>query len=205
MKRIVILALAILTVASLSVAALQSPAEPLTGTGEKRLQGRIVLYDWASHEATTNDDFVLKTVDSKNSSPQYARVIYKPFWSFDAPKATAKDLLDRWAFVGRGASWSFTVHAPQNSEERVACSAPIANHKYEDETGSGEIPRFVPTPGADIEKIPSVQSLPCFILRRDGMARVTSDGGSLKSGAVVLDGSLHLTIPIAAGKPKRPR
>jgi len=179
MKRALILALAILTAAAwLSAAAQQSLPDLLSGTGERRLQGRIVLYDWASHEATTNDDFVLKTVDAKDSSPRYARVIYKPFWGFDAPKAAAKDVLDRWAFVGRGASWNLTVRAPQTSEERAACSAPIVNHKYEDETGSGEIPRFVPTPGADMERIPSVQSLPCFILKRDGMARVTSDGGS---------------------------
>ena len=181
MRKTPIFVVATLTlVAWLSVAAQQSIPGLQTGRSERKLHGRIVLYDWVSHETTANDDFVIKIPDAKDGSPTYARVIYRPFWGFDAPPAAAKEVLDRWAFVGRGASWEFTVYTPQTSQEIAACSAPIVNHKYEDETGSGEIPRFVPTPGAETEKVTSVQSLPCFILNRDGMARVTAGDGNLK-------------------------
>ena len=159
--------------------------QPLSGLfkndSDTTLRGRIVLYDWATHETTSGDDFVVKTADSNEP---YARVIYKPFWGFDAPPAMPKDRLDRWAFVGRGSTWNFTVHPPQNVEEKAACSSHIVNHKYEDESGTGEIPRFVPTPGATTEKIPSLQSLPCFILKREGLARVNFGNGMLKSGTV---------------------
>jgi hypothetical protein len=140
--------------------------------GNTVLQGHIVLYDWTAHETTSGDDFVVKTADANTP---YVRVIYKPFWGFNAPPAQPKDRLDRLAFVGRGANWSFVVHQPQSVEEKAGCSSRIVNHKYEDENGSGEIPRFIPTPGAATEQVPSLQSLPCFILKRGGLARLNSD------------------------------
>lgn len=175
MRKAPVFVFAILTIAAwLSVAAQQSLPGLQTGRDERKLHGRIVLYDWVSHETTANDDFVIKIPDARDGNPTYARVIYRPLWGFDAPPAAAKEVLDRWAFVGRGASWEFTVYAPQTSQEVAACSAPIVNHKYEDENGHGELPRFIPTPGAEEANIPSVASIPCFILNRGGLTRVTS-------------------------------
>ncbi len=90
----------------------------------------------------------------------------------DAPNTSRADALDRLAFVGKGAVWSVTVRAPRTSEERARCSSPILNHKYEDESGTGEIPRFVHAPGAENEKIPAVQSLPCFILPKGRLKQI---------------------------------
>ena len=56
----------------------------------------------------------------------------------------------------------------------------IVNHKYEDETGSGEIPRFIPTPGSNIDKMPPVQSLHCYILKNNGLTP-NYGTGTLKS------------------------
>jgi hypothetical protein len=149
--------------------AAQQPLSDISKNDGETLRGRIVLYDWAAHETTSGDDFVVKTTDS---NMPYARVIYKPLWGFDASPAQPKDRLDRLAFVGRGASWSFDVRQPHSVEEKAGCSSQIVNHKYEDESGSGEIPRFIPTPGAATEKVPSLQSLPCFILKREGLTRL---------------------------------
>lgn len=195
------------SVAWLTVDAQQPLSNLFKNDGDTTLRGRIVLYDWAAHETTSGDDFVVKTTDS---NMPYARVIYKPFWGFDAPPMQQKDRLDRLAFVGRGTSWSFAVHQPQSVEEKAGCSSRIVNHKYEDESGSGEIPRFIPTPGAATEQVPSLQSLPCFILKHEGLTRLKSDNETLKSGTVsqtdTVDpatGNLHLTIPlVATAKPR---
>jgi hypothetical protein len=162
----------------LSFSAQQALSDLFNSENGVNLHGHIILYDWASHETTSGDDFVVKTADP---GTPYARVIYKPFWGFDAPSTSHKDVLDRWAFVGRGATWSFVVRAPHSVEEKAACSAFIVNHRYEDETGIGEIPRFVSTPGANVEKTPSVQTLPCFILKHNGLA-ISSGTGKLESG-----------------------
>jgi hypothetical protein len=141
-----------------------------TGT-DTQLRGRIVLYDWFSHDHTSSDEFVVKTPDPDQP---YARVIYKVYWGFDAPAAKARDMLDRWAFIGHGSMWIFSVHAPQSTEEKGACASPPLAHQYQDETGSGEIPRFVATPGADAAGVPSIRNLPCFILKRDGLTRIVA-------------------------------
>jgi hypothetical protein len=133
------------------------------------LRGRIVLYDWFSHEQTSNDEFVVKTTDPKLP---YVRLIYRAYWGFDAPSSSAKDVLDRWAFIGHGALWAFSAQSPETSGEKGACVFSVTGFKYEDETGNGEVPRFIPTPGADVAGIPPITTLPCFILKRGGLARV---------------------------------
>jgi hypothetical protein len=147
----------------------QQPVSDTPITEETTFRGRIILYDWVEHEMTSGDDFIVKTIDLK---PQFTRVIYRPYWGFDAP--ASKDVLPRLAFIGRGKTWNFAVHAPRTSEERTACSPAILNHKYEDETGRGEIPRFVPTPGADTVKVPALRTLTCFILNSRGLTQSSS-------------------------------
>jgi len=182
MKPLRTFALMILVGAPCLPLAAQSAATPVSAKSELALHGRIVLYDWVLHETTSSDDFVLKALDTKGETP-YARVIYKPYWSFDAPPTTARDGLDRWAFVGKGTSWRLIVHAPQSLEERAACSSPIRNHKYEDETGSGEIPRFVSTPGSDVERtITSISSLPCLILSPGGLKSASDESSTGPGG-----------------------
>lgn len=174
MRRISTLILVI--TAWLSLAA-QQPQVPhiLSTTGEAKLHGRIVLYDWFSHEINMTEDFVFKILEGKADEPRHVRVIYKPFWGWDAPAAQPKDMLDRWAFVGRGASWSLSVHSPQSDQERAACAAAVPTIKYQDEGGSGEISRLRTTPGAELGEIPSIESLTCFILNPGGLERITAD------------------------------
>jgi hypothetical protein len=144
-------------------------SNPLKTGTDAQLRGRIVLYDWFSHDHTSSDEFVVRTPDP---GQPYVRVIYKVYWGFDAPAATAKDMLDRWAFIGHGSMWIFSVHAPQSTEEKSACASPSLAHRYQDETGNGEIPQFIATPGADAVGVPSIKDLPCFILKRDGLTRI---------------------------------
>jgi hypothetical protein len=143
--------------------------------GDVTLVGRIVLYDWAQHEMTSAEDFVIEVTSAEGKDHRhYARILYKPFWGgWDAPPASPKDILTRWAFVGVGPTWVFRVHAPQTAEQKENCADPVRNHRYEDEHGKkiGEIPRFTATPGAVVDHIPPVQSLPCFILSPGGLAR----------------------------------
>jgi hypothetical protein len=172
MKNTPIIAITILTISAwLSIAAQQSIPSLPSGLSEKKFYGKIVLYDWISHETTSNDDFVTRNTDTKAGKPPYARVIYRAFSGFDAPHATNRDVLDRWAFIGKGATWEFTVHTPQTNQELAACSAPIVNPKYEDESGSGELPRFIPTPGSEAAPVADISLLPCFILSRGGLMR----------------------------------
>lgn len=130
------------------------------------LRGRITLYDWLQHETTSTDDFVVKTLAP---SVRYVRVIYKPEWGFDAPSSSGSTRLDRLAFVGRGPVWDFDVHAPETPEQVAACSAPITDHRYKAKSGTESIPRFVSAPGAVTHGVPSINSLPCFILARNGL------------------------------------
>ena len=152
---------------------------PLDLPSKPIFEGRIVLYDWAAHETSANEDFVIKTLP-QSSTANYVRIVYKPFWGFDAPGAAPKDILNRLAFVGRGAAWRFVVHAPSNDEQKASCTAPIVNHKYEDEGGSGELPRFIPTPGGSIEGMGPIEKLQCFILEKDGAARLTAVNKKLR-------------------------
>ena len=93
-----------------------SAAGAVVGSGETKHHGRIVAYDWVLRQTTQSDDFVLKISKTQANALPYARIVYKPFWGWDAPPAEAKYLLDRWAFVGRGAMWEFSVHTPQTDE-----------------------------------------------------------------------------------------
>lgn len=172
MKYLLIFAIGALPVVTMISTFGQEPLSDVPkGAKEIKLVGRIVLYDWVQHEMTSTDDFVVEaSAASGKDRARFARVIYKPFWGgWDAPPPKRKDLLNRWAFVGIGPTWAFLVRAPGTAEEKRTCSEPVQNHKYEGETGTGEIPRFVATPGAVSVGIPPVQSLPCFILERDGL------------------------------------
>jgi hypothetical protein len=142
----------------------QQPLSDLFPKNERLLHGRIVLYDWNIHEFTAGDDFIIKTADAKTP---YARILYKPFWGFDAPPSRPEDKLDRHAFIGVG-DWTFAVRVPMSVEEKGGCSQPGASH-YEDETGTHELPKYMPTPGASRESAPSVEMLPCFILKQVGL------------------------------------
>jgi hypothetical protein len=131
------------------------------------LQGHIVLYDWYAHEFTFGDAFIVKTTNSK---VPYVRIVYQPYWGFDAPAAKPEDKLDKHAFVGVG-NWSFTVHAPIGSEEKAGCSSGRMTYPVvdEDEKVVQELPRYMPTPGAVKESAPALEALPCLILKRDGL------------------------------------
>ncbi len=50
----------------------------LSSGGFETMQGRIVMYDWALHETTANDDFVFKVLGPHKDEMHYVRVIYGP-------------------------------------------------------------------------------------------------------------------------------
>jgi hypothetical protein len=131
--------------------------------------GRIVLYKWSDHEYTFFDDFVVKTGDKITP---FVRVIYRPLWGFDAPEPNANDRLDRYAFLAHGALWSFSVRNPGGELEKSACENVVTMVHYQDETGSGDLPVYVPTPGASIPGSFDIRRIPCFILNFGGMKRV---------------------------------
>lgn len=133
-------------------------------------RGRIVLYDWFSHEFSASEDFVVKTFDPRTP---YIRIMYRPQWGFDAPaEGSKKDLLNRWAFIAHGALWEFSVLQIKTDNQTNWCRLHTLTYKYEDETGRGEIPRFLSAPGASAKGIPPVKSLPCFVLRPGGLTQV---------------------------------
>ena len=134
------------------------------------VRGRIVLYDWFSHDFSADEDFVVKTLDPKLP---YIRVMYRPQWGFDAPTdGSKKVVLDRWAFIAHGAMWEFSVLPMKTDKQTNWCRLKTLAYKYDDETGKGEIPRFLPTPGASNLHVPPVQGLPCFVLRPGGLKGV---------------------------------
>lgn len=149
---------------------------PKLNSGPERvlLRGHIVLYDWVAHETTANDDFVVRGTFEGQTGTTNVRVRYQRYWGFDAPKVEAKDVLDRWAFVGRGPLWSFALRKPASPEERAACSSVPPNPTYEHESTKGEIPRFVPTPGADSSTPMDPGTLPCYVLEVGGLKRVNT-------------------------------
>jgi hypothetical protein len=130
------------------------------------------MYDWTLHELTNNDEFIVKVISKGSTSPEFLRVIYRVNWGWDAPSSSASERLDRLAFVGRGAIWDFDLSTPQTEEERKACNARIVPHRFEDEEGSGTLPRYVATPGGQELLEPQLQTLPCrILLKRNGMSR----------------------------------
>jgi hypothetical protein len=145
----------------------QQPLPDLFPKNEQVLHGRTVLYDWYVHEFTLGDDFIVKTADSKMPS---VRIVYKPFWGFDAPAAKPEDKLDKRAFIGVG-DWSFTAQVPMSAEEKGGCSSGRMTHPVvdEDEKVVQELPRYMPTPGAANESAPALGTLQCFILKRNGL------------------------------------
>lgn len=137
-------------------------------------RGRIVLYDWFSHEFSASEDFVVKTFDSNTP---YIRVMYRPQWAFDAPaEQSTNNVLNRWAFIAHGALWDFSVVQIKTDSQTNWCRLHTLTYKYEDESGRGEIPRFVPAPGANLAGIPPVKDLPCFILKPGGLTQVPNPG-----------------------------
>lgn len=138
----------------------------------KLITGRIVMYDWVAHEMTNGEDFVVNTEDPGRP---YIRVLYRPNWGFDAPASASSSRLDRLAFVGRGAKWTFQLESAHSDEQEAACKAPIKKHRYEDERGKGELDRYVTTPGGKLLNDAAIGGLPCFVLRLKGMSKVSME------------------------------
>ena len=78
-------------------------------------------------------------------------------------------MLDPFAFVGRGPTSIFRVHAPDSDSEKDWCRTVRPDQEVTDESGKGRIPTYVATPGAEQEPVPPVQSLPCYVLNKDGL------------------------------------
>ena len=128
-------------------------------------EGRIVMYDWFSHELTVSEDFVVETKDN-----QYLRVVYAPLTPEQSSNESLK--LDRLAFIGRGRLWKFDLHAPLSEQERMDCSHPAPDAEIDDEKGHERISVYMRSPGAQNIRIPPIETLPCYVLSVGGMRPV---------------------------------
>ncbi len=133
------------------------------------------------HLQWANEDLVVKTADPKMP---FVRVVYLPACCFDAPPVPVNDLFPHEALEATGREWEFLVHNPHWDWDKETCKANIAPVKFIDENGKAmkEEPRFKSTPGAEVEKVPPIQTLPCFILKVRGWSPAktekTADGTS---------------------------
>jgi hypothetical protein len=137
--------------------------------------GQIVLYDPFIHGASAADDFIVRTNDPKMP---FVRITYMPMWGFDAPPAKPDEILDRKAFIGDGSLWSFDVFRPaKNSEESGGCiSSQWQHEKRKDGTiGPSHVSRFILVTGTNANDIPSIETMPCYVLRLKSWSKMTSD------------------------------
>jgi hypothetical protein len=140
------------------------------------------------------NDFVVRVVE-KNGERRYVRVLYVR--DSHAPKGYYPPL-DPMAFVGKGPPWTFYVVKPKYPDLQCRIQP---DHNYEDGNEKGTIPAYIRTPGAERDEIPALESLPCYLLVRNGLIPPPGAGGALLSPK---DGSVHLTIPVVATtKPKQ--
>lgn len=137
--------------------------------------GQIVLYDPLIHRLTATDDFILRTNAPKTP---YVRITYKPMWGFDAPQASLDEILDRRAFNGDHTLWSLQVHFPVNPEEAGGCKSQVwqVEARKDGTIVNSRISRFVPVPGARLNDIPALESLPCYVLKPKGWSIHDSGG-----------------------------
>lgn len=139
--------------------------------------GRIVMYDWMLHGTSNNDDFVVKVASSSKELPVYLRIVHNPaVW--DAPPAPRKQL-DRLAFIGRGVLLTFTVRRPSHVSERNLCASIAPDFTFEDDEGTGTIPRYIATPGANVNNIPRISRLHCYILIPSGLESAPDSGARI--------------------------
>jgi hypothetical protein len=104
--------------------------------------------------------------DGKRS---YVRIV--SFKDMHAPKGH-NESLNPLAFVGKGPAWTFCVGEPRSAEATVrarrACEV-HPDHPYEVADEKGRIPRYIRTPGAEEDQIPSLGKLPCYVLEERGL------------------------------------
>ena len=122
--------------------------------------------------------YAQEVVSHEKSKDKYIRVVYEVFegiWErpVDAPPPSSR--LPFEAFIGRGAIWQFYLRQPRTPLEKGSCKTIFGDPEFEDEMGKVKIPRYIPTPGAQIDNMPPIESLSCYALERDGLQRLDSE------------------------------
>jgi hypothetical protein len=131
------------------------------------VRGRIVRFDWGGHWSNVNEDLVVRVLPDAKSIRRYVRVTYQAGGG-EAP-VNAKDILPFSAFVGRGPVWIFRVKKPLTTQEKYSCGRVNPDIPVEEDSGKVVVPRYIPTPGAENEPVPPIETLPCFVLDRGGL------------------------------------
>lgn len=127
---------------------------------ETTVIGRIVMYDWALHDGMDDDIVVNK---GTLEHPERMRIHFQQYYGFDSPAESKR--IERLAFVGRGWKWKFRVRNPKSPEEIAACGArAVTPAQFIDESGQGEISRYMASPGGISLLDSTIRALPCMIL-----------------------------------------
>ena len=130
------------------------------------VKGHVVLFDWSLHGlgSRSAEDLVVRLSEPRRTLPRYVRVVYPGVAELAPDEIKAKYGLSNQLFVGRGAVWTFQLLSPKGLGEESLCDRNYLPVKVTDELGSIEIPQFFPTPGTPGEKVPTLSSLPCFMM-----------------------------------------
>ncbi len=129
------------------------------------MRGRVVMFDWSLHslDHTYAEDLVVRTTEPRGGTPRYIRVVYPGVAHLAPGGVKASYALPRGLFVARGDVWTFRLHEGSRYPW-AACRRNFSRIRLSDDLGTIELPPFSRTPGADSEAIPSLDSLPCFVM-----------------------------------------
>jgi hypothetical protein len=153
---------------------ISAPQETGLSALPSEVRGRVVRFDWGGHWSNVNDDLIVRVLPSDGNTKRYIRVVYQ-LGGQEAP-VDPGNILPFSAFIGRGPIWIFRVKQPITPHEKDSCRTDvIQSFPVEDESGKTTIPRFIPTPGAEDEPVPPLETLPCFVLERGGLQLAQSN------------------------------
>jgi hypothetical protein len=140
---------------------------------EYKLEGHVILYARSWPGWPPNQEFVLKT-----SSPKMPliRIVYLPACCFDSPSVPPEEIFDERQFATPASQWRLTVHTPYWDWDKEACKSIQMTLPFVDENGHvvHEEPRFKHVSGTENEIVPSLETLPCLILKSKGWERLTA-------------------------------
>ena len=95
----------------------------------------------------------------------FVRLLYSPHdFGFDAPPATADQLLSHNMFTDGKLTWHFRVHDARNPEEKARCSSFPRKGVPHGEGHLEFVSPYVAVPGNHSLVVPKVKSLPCRII-----------------------------------------
>jgi hypothetical protein len=124
-------------------------------------RGRVVRYDSISNAGTANADMIVLL----SGNDGFVRLLYSPFdFGWDAPPATADQLLPQSMFTDGKLTWQFRVRDARNPEERARCSSFPKKGIYHGDGHLKLVSPYVAVPGNKSLAVPRAKSLPCRII-----------------------------------------